>query len=154
METQEQLLTKIVAMVKKYNQNELDAKSSPQQRLIVEKHAGISSRHLIDCTARVRIGAFATIGGFGSQFVTHSIDLNAVRQSAEPIDVGEYCFVGTNCVLLGGSSLPHHSVLGAQSLLNKQWNESYRLYGGVPAKPIKELSDQMEYFRRTEGFVW
>jgi acetyltransferase-like isoleucine patch superfamily enzyme len=122
--------------------------------LIVEKHAGISSRHLIDCTARVRIGAFATIGGFGSQFVTHSIDLNAGRQSAEPIDVGEYCFVGTNCVLLGGSSLPHHSVLGAQSLLNKQWNESYRLYGGVPAKPIKELSDQMEYFRRTEGFVW
>ena len=28
--------------------------------LIVETHAGISSRHLIDCTARVRIGAFAT----------------------------------------------------------------------------------------------
>src|SRR5256714_6735072 len=31
--------------------------------LIVERQAGISSRHLIDCTARVRIGAFATIGG-------------------------------------------------------------------------------------------
>jgi len=116
--------------------------------LIVEAHAGISSRHLIDCTARVRVG------GFRSQLITHSIDLQAGRQSAEPIDIGEYCFVGTNCVMLGGSSLPHHSVLGAQSLLNKKWEEPYRLYGGVPAKPLKELSREMEYFRRTEGFVW
>ncbi len=122
--------------------------------LIVERHAGISSRHLIDCTAQVRIGAFSTVAGYRSQLITHSVDLNASRQSAEPIDIGEYCFVGTNCVLLGGSRLPHHSILGAQSLLNKEWDEPYRLYGGVPAKPIKELSPQMAYFVRTEGFVW
>jgi acetyltransferase-like isoleucine patch superfamily enzyme len=122
--------------------------------LILESHAGISSRHLIDCTARVRIGAFATIAGFRSQLLTHSIDLAAGRQSAEPIEIGEYCFTGTNSVMLGGSALPHHSVLGAQSLLNKKWEEPYRLYAGVPAKPIKELAPEMEYFRRTEGFVW
>jgi acetyltransferase-like isoleucine patch superfamily enzyme len=122
--------------------------------LIVETHAGISSRHLIDCTARVRIGAFATVGGFRSQLLTHTIDLAAGRQSAEPIDIGEYCFTGTNAVVLGGSSLPHHSVLGAQSLLNKKWDQSYQLYGGVPAKPLKQLSPEMEYFRRTQGFVW
>jgi acetyltransferase-like isoleucine patch superfamily enzyme len=125
-----------------------------QPELILERHAGISSRHLIDCTARVRIGAFATIAGFRSQLLTHSIDLTAGRQTAEPIDIGEYCFTGTNSVMLGGSALPHHSVLGAQSLLNKKWEEPYRLYGGVPAKPIKELPREMEYFRRTEGFVW
>lgn len=122
--------------------------------LIVETHAGISSRHLIDCTARVRIGAFATIGGFRSQLLTHSIDLTAGRQTAEPIDIGEYSFTGTNSVLLGGSTLPHHSVLGAQALLNKKWDEPYRLYAGVPAKPVKELARDLEYFRRAEGFVW
>ena len=122
--------------------------------LIVESHAGISSRHLIDCTARVRIGAFATIGGFRSQLLTHTIDLEAGRQTAEPIEIGEYCFTGTNSVILGGSVLPHHSVLGAQSLLNKKWDEPYRLYAGVPAKPLKELSPELGYFRRTEGFVW
>ena len=128
----------------------------PERRpeLIVERHAGISSRHLIDCTASVRIGAFATIGGFRSQLLTHSIDFNAGRQTAEPIEIGEYSFTGTNSVVLGGSVLPHHSVLGAQSLLNKKWDEPYRLYAGVPAKPIKELSPELEYFRRTEGFVW
>jgi acetyltransferase-like isoleucine patch superfamily enzyme len=122
--------------------------------LVVERHAGISSRHLIDCTARVRIGAFATVGGFRSQLLTHSVDFAAGRQTAEPIEVGEYSFTGTNSVLLGGSVLPHHSVLGAQSLLNKKWEEPYRLYAGVPAKPVKELSPELEYFRRIEGFVW
>ena len=122
--------------------------------LILERHAGISSRHLIDCTARVRIGAFATIAGFRSQLLTHSIDLAAGRQTAEPIDIGDYCFTGTNSVMLGGSALPHHSILGAQSLLNKKWEQPYQLYAGVPAKPIKELPPEMEYFRRTEGFVW
>jgi acetyltransferase-like isoleucine patch superfamily enzyme len=122
--------------------------------LILQAHSGISSRHLIDCTARVRIGAFATIAGFRSQLVTHSIDLPAGRQSSEPIEIGEYCFVGTEAVVLGGSSLPHHSVLAAKSLLNKKFDTPYYLYGGVPAKPLKELPQDMEYFRRKEGFVW
>jgi len=122
--------------------------------LIVQKHAGISSRHFIDCTARVTIGAFTTVAGYRSQIITHSIDLAANRQSSEPIEIGEYCFVGTNSVLLGGSSLPHHSVLGAKSLLNKKWEKPYHLYGGVPAEPLKELSPDLEYFRRTQGFVW
>ena len=128
----------------------------PERRpeLIIERHAGISSRHLIDCTARVRVGAFATIGGFRSQLLSHSVDFAAGRQTAEPIDIGEYSFTGTNSVVLGGCSLPHHSILGAQSLLNKKWEEPYRLYAGVPAKPVKELSPEMEYFRRSEGFVW
>ncbi|MEO5721261.1 MAG: acyltransferase, partial [Chthoniobacterales bacterium] len=122
--------------------------------LIVERHAGISSRHFIDCTAQVRIGAFATIAGYRSQLITHSIDLAAGRQSSEPIEIGEYCFVGTEAVVLGGASLPHHSVLGAKSLLNKKWEVPYQLYAGVPAKPLRELSQEMEYFRRAEGFVW
>ena len=122
--------------------------------LIVERHAGISSRHLIDCTARVRIGAFATVAGFRSQLITHSIDLAAGRQSSEPIEIGEYCFLGTDSVILGGSTLPHHSVLGAKSLLNKKWDVPYQLYAGVPAKPLQELPQEMEYFRRQEGFVW
>jgi acetyltransferase-like isoleucine patch superfamily enzyme len=122
--------------------------------LVVERHAGISSRHFIDCTARIRIGAYATLAGYRSQLITHSIDLEKGRQSSTPIDIGDYCFVGTEAVVLGGSSLPHHSVLGAKSLLNRQHETPFTLYAGVPAKPIKGLPEEWEYFRRTEGFVW
>lgn len=122
--------------------------------LVLGPHAAVTSRHLIDCTASVRIGAFATVAGFRSQLLTHSIDLEAGRQSSEPIEVGDYCFVGTDSVLLGGSALPHHSVLGAKSLLNKKRETPYHLYAGVPAEPIKELPQNLQYFCRTEGFVW
>ena len=121
--------------------------------LIVGEHSAITNRHLLDCTNSVTIGRFTTFAGFHSQIISHSIDLEQNRQSSEPVRVGNYCFVGTNCVLLGGSALPDFSVLGAKSLLNKTFTETYQLYGGVPARPIKSLSRDYKYFQRTEGFV-
>jgi acetyltransferase-like isoleucine patch superfamily enzyme len=121
--------------------------------LIVGEHSAITNRHLLDCTSSVTIGRFTTFAGFHSQIISHSIDLEQNRQSSQPVRVGDYCFVGTNCVLLGGSALPDFCVLGAKSLLNKVFTETYQLYGGVPARPIKALSRDCKYFQRTEGFV-
>ena len=121
--------------------------------LIVGEHTAITNRHLLDCTNSVTIGRFTTFAGFHSQIITHSIDLEKNRQSSKPVHIGDYCFVGTNCVLLGGSALPDFSVLGAKSRLNKSFAESYQLYGGVPARPVKSLSRDCKYFQRTEGFV-
>jgi hypothetical protein len=121
--------------------------------LILGEHSAITHRHLIDCTNSVVIGRFTTMAGFQSQILTHSIDLERNRQASAPVRVGDYCFVGTNSVLLPGSSLPDYSVLGAKSLLNRSFTEKYRLYGGVPAAPIKQLSPDYGYFQRTQGFV-
>jgi carbonic anhydrase/acetyltransferase-like protein (isoleucine patch superfamily) len=121
--------------------------------LILGEHAAITNRHIIDCTERVRIGRFATVAGFRSQILTHSIDLAASRQHAEPVEIGEFCFVGTACTLLGGAVLPHHCVLGANSLLNKALEAPWTLYGGVPAAALKPLPEDLGYFRRVEGFV-
>jgi acetyltransferase-like isoleucine patch superfamily enzyme len=125
-----------------------------QPQLIVGEHAAITHRHLIDCTNSVVIGKFATVAGFQSQILTHSIDIQRNRQASAPVRVGDYCFVGTNCVLLGGSALPDFCVLGAKSLLNKAFAESHHLYGGVPARPIEKLPPDCEYFHRTIGFVF
>ena len=121
--------------------------------LIVGEHSAITNRHLLDCTNSVTIGRFTTVAGFHSQIISHSIDLEQNRQSSTPVRVGDYCFIGTNCVLLGGSALPDFCVLGAKSLLNKSFTDTYQLYGGVPARPIKSLSRDCKYFQRTEGFV-
>jgi acetyltransferase-like isoleucine patch superfamily enzyme len=79
--------------------------------------------------------------------------MDRCRQSSAPVTIGDYAFVGTDCVLLGGSSLPDHSVLGAKSLLNKQYSEPFWLYAGNPARPVNRLSEDMGYFRRQVGFV-
>lgn len=128
----------------------------PERRpeLRLGRHASVTNRHLLDCTGTVTIGAFSTFAGFQSQILTHSIDLAASRQDSRPVRIGERCFVGTNCVLLGGSVLPDRSVLGAKSLLNKAFDEPGTLYGGVPARALRTLpTDEMKYFQRAEGWV-
>ncbi len=121
--------------------------------LLLGEHAAITNRHLIDCTNSVRIGRFTTFAGFRSQMLTHSIDLRRCCQSSKPVTIGSYCFVGTGCVLLAGSTLPDYSVLAAGSVLNKMQFETYHLYAGNPAGPAKSLPHDMLYFQRSEGFV-
>ena len=121
--------------------------------LVIGEHAAVTHRHLIDCTNSVRIGRFTTFAGYRSQVLTHSIDLQRCRQASKPIVIGEYCFVGTNCVLLGGGALPDYSVLGASSVLNKAYSETHQLYAGNPARAVKELPQEMRYFQRSAGFV-
>ena len=55
---------------------------------------------------------------------------------------------------VGGASLPDHSVLAAGAVLNKPQPEPYSLYGGVPAKRIKDIPKNAKYMNREKGFVY
>ena len=110
-------------------------------------------RHYVDCNQGVTIGDYATIAGLGSQILSHSIDLYANRQDAREIRFGNYVFVGTRCIILGGATLPNFSVLGAGSLLKDRLETEFRLYAGVPALEKKILSSELAYFNRDTGFV-
>lgn len=122
--------------------------------LVVRDFANITKNHHLDCTDLIQIGRYATIAGYQSQFLTHSIDVIENRQDSSPIVIGDYTFVGTNVVVLGGASLPSYSVLGAKSLLNKPYHEEWKLYGGVPAKMIADIPKTAAYFSRLDGFVY
>jgi acetyltransferase-like isoleucine patch superfamily enzyme len=135
------------------DKSSFSADQNRQPKLIVGAHAAITNRHFIDCTNSVQIGRFTTFAGCGSQILTHSIDLIQCRQASRPVIIGEYCFVGTGSILLGGSSLPDYSVLAAGSVLNKSYTTSYVLYAGSPARAIKLLPADMGYFQRKIGFV-
>ncbi|MDZ4849274.1 MAG: hypothetical protein SGI77_08265 [Pirellulaceae bacterium] len=121
-----------------------------ESNLVLEDRAAITNNHLFDCSDAIRIGAFATLAGYGSQFLTHAIDLTEDTQDCEPIEIGKYCFVGTDVVVLRGAKLPDFSVLGAMSLLNKNYSSPYTIYGGVPAKEIGRVSPDMKFFSRTQ----
>ena len=122
--------------------------------LRIGNNSAITKYHHLDCTDRIEIGAFTTIAGYRSQFLTHSIDVFENRQDSAPITIGEYAFIGTSVVILGGSSLPSRSVLGAKSLLNKAFRDEWKLYGGVPAKMIRDIPVNAKYFNRKEGYVY
>jgi acetyltransferase-like isoleucine patch superfamily enzyme len=129
-----------------------------QQDRKAELHLGesanITKKHHLDCTNMITIGRFTTIAGYDSQLLTHSIDIIENRQDSTPISIGDYCFVGTNVVILGGAVLPSCSVLGAKSLLNKNYTEPWKLYGGTPARMLGDIPRNAKYFTRTDGFVY
>ncbi|MVM32530.1 acyltransferase [Spirosoma sp. HMF4905] len=128
--------------------------SDRSPELLLGDFSAITKRHHIDCTNTIKIGRFVTIAGYQSQLLTHSINLTENYQDSAPINIGDYAFVGTNSVILGGSTLPSYSVLGAKSLLNKVFTTEWTLYAGVPASPIKDIPKNAKYFTRTEGFIY
>ena len=135
------------------NTRHFASETDRRPELVLGEHSAITNRHLLDCTSSITIGAFTTVAGFQSQFISHTIDIRLNRQTSRPISIGSYCFVGTNCVVLGGAALPNYCVLGAKSLLNKAHTQTHRLYGGVPARELQTLPADCGYFTRSVGFV-
>lgn len=123
-------------------------------KLSIGRHSAITKHHHIDCTSTVTIGNFTTIAGYYSQFLTHSVDIHEARQDSYTINIGSYCFVGTNCILLGKTLLPDFTVLGAKSLVARAMPDQYALYAGSPAKKIKPLAKSANYFTREKGFIY
>jgi acetyltransferase-like isoleucine patch superfamily enzyme len=121
--------------------------------LAVGAHSAITNRHYIDCAGGINIGKFTTIAGIRSQILTHSIDLDLCIQQVKPILIGNYCFVGTGCIILQGARLPDNSVLGSGSLLRDNFEQDWTLYAGVPAKAQKKIPAKNKYFHRITGFV-
>lgn len=120
---------------------------------LVKRHGAVTLSHYIDCTDKVTIGAFALVAGRNTQILTHSVEFEANRQMAAPVTIGDYTFVGTRSILLRGTSLPSHSILGAGSVLTKQIEQPHSLIGGNPAKVVKELDASLAFFVRESGDV-
>lgn len=57
--------------------------------------------------------------------------------STKSIHFGEDVWIGANCTIIKGVNIGDSSVIGTNSLVNKNI-EPFTISGGVPAKKIKE----------------
>jgi acetyltransferase-like isoleucine patch superfamily enzyme len=108
--------------------------------LVVRRGATVTARHYLDCAGGVRLEEFAAIGGVRSTVLTHSANVHDWGQQAAPITVGRNSLVLSNCVMLGGSSVPDRCVVAAGATVVKPLLEEGKLYGGVPARVIGDLA--------------
>jgi acetyltransferase-like isoleucine patch superfamily enzyme len=121
--------------------------------LKIGDHSAITNRHYLDCSGGLEIGKYSTFAGVRSTLLTHSIDVNDSSQKLKDIKIGDYCFISSNCIFIGGSNIPNFSIVGAGSILRNNFTEPYFLYSGNPAKPIKNVSADSKYFTRSSGHV-
>lgn len=98
---------------------------------------------LIDALhAPLKIGKGTDVSS-GAQILTHSTVRRCVSEKrhpdvdASPTEIGEFCFIGTNAVILKGAKVGHHSVVGAGAVVPEDMKiPPYSLVAGVPAKII------------------
>jgi acetyltransferase-like isoleucine patch superfamily enzyme len=96
----------------------------------------VTTGHKIDFTDRVEIGRRSILGGRNSSLWTHN------RQRTRPIKIGSFAYIGSEIRVAPGAIIPSRCIVGIGAVITTQLTEENRLIGGVPAKPIKPLSDE------------
>lgn len=99
----------------------------------------VTTGHKIDFTDRVEIGKRTIIGGRNSSIWTHN------RQRTMPISIGSFAYVGSEIRMAPGSQIPSRSIVGMGAVITSVLDAENTLIGGVPAKPIKDLSSEDKF---------
>ena len=129
------------------------AETDRRSALILSDHAALTRSHIVDCTNTVTIGRFSIFAGYRSQILTHSPDFRLAQQTSQPVHIGAYCFVGTGSIVLFGVTIPDYCIVSAGSVVTKSHDQTYQMYAGNPAKPVKDLAPDMAFFTRTVGHL-
>lgn len=74
----------------------------------------------------------------------HDVNDSEFRVSSDPVEIGDYVFVGPRAIILPGVKIGEGAVVGAGAVVTKDV-ESFTIVGGVPAKFIKERSKNLSY---------
>jgi acetyltransferase-like isoleucine patch superfamily enzyme len=98
--------------------------------------AVVTAGHKIDFTDRVTIGRRTILGGRNSSLWTHN------RQRTRPVEIGELTYVGSEIRVAPGGVIPSRCVVGIGSVVTGRLEGEYLLIAGVPAKPVKPLSEE------------
>ncbi len=124
-----------------------DCTTEPESVLDVGAGTVITSGHRIDFTDKVTLGKNVIIGGRNSSLWTHN------RQETAPIEIGDFCYLGSEVRLAPGAKLPDECILGLGSVLAGEITEPRSLVAGVPAKVVRPLNekDLARIRRKTRG---
>lgn len=96
----------------------------------------------IECHAEVTIESNVAVGP-GTKILTATHDYqNPEARAGEvthlPVTIGKGAWLGANVTVLPGVTIGEVAVIAAGSVITKNI-PAHWLYGGIPAKPIKEL---------------
>ena len=116
-----------------------DVVNSVEPRFILGDGSIITTGHKIDFTDRVNIGRRSILGGRNSSLWTHN------RQRTQPIEIGDFAYIGSEIRVAPGGAIPARSIVGIGAVITSKLKEEEFLFAGVPAKPIKPLSEEDQF---------
>jgi acetyltransferase-like isoleucine patch superfamily enzyme len=111
-----------------------DCTTRPVSRLVLGGGSVVVSGHRVDFADQVTVGGNVIVGGRNSSLWTHN------RQQTAPIEIGDFCYLGSEVRLAPGARLPPRCILGLGSVLTGSIDTPGSLVGGVPARILRPLS--------------
>jgi len=112
-----------------------DCTTAPVSELELKAGAIIVAGHRFDFTDRIVLGRNVIVGGRHSSLWTH------FRQQTAPIEIGDFCYLGSEVRLAPGAALPDRCILGLGAVLTKAIDAPGSLVAGVPARVVRPLTD-------------
>ncbi|MCW8088268.1 hypothetical protein OF850_22010 [Roseococcus sp. MDT2-1-1] len=117
-----------------------------QQRMVVGDGCRISPGHFFDANGEILIGDRCWIAGRGSQFWTHG-----ASTPRSTVHIGADCFIGSACRFAPGAAIADNTVVSLGSVVTRSFSTPYRLLGGVPAKELRDIEDDIRSKRLFAG---
>ena len=112
--------------------------------LIMGNNVGVGSNSFLGCAGGVVIGDDTIIGNYVSfhaenhNFSNPDVPIRAQGVSHQGINVGQGCWIGAKATILDGANIGDGCIIAAGALVTQGNYESNSIYGGVPAKFIKQ----------------
>jgi acetyltransferase-like isoleucine patch superfamily enzyme len=116
-----------------------DVVNPTDPRFLLGEGSIITTGHKIDFTDCVQIGRRSILGGRNSSLWTHN------RQRTRPITIGSFAYVGSEIRIAPGGTLPSKCIVGIGSVVTGELTEEESLIAGVPAKAVKQLSEEDKF---------
>jgi serine acetyltransferase len=122
-----------------------DCINHPDSSFYLGYGAVITGEHRIDFTDRVSIGRCSVLGGRNSSIWTHTCRIG------KPVEIGSYCYLGSEIRIAPGARVPDCSVVAMGSVVTRPVGTCGSLIAGVPATKKRQLtpSDRELIFRKT-----
>lgn len=111
-------------------------------KISVGEDSIIGENAVLDGRAPLRIGNHVDIASevmiYNSQHNINSPDFAKVEEVIlEPVEIGDYVFIGPRAIILPGVKIGYAAVVGAGAVVTRDISD-YAVVGGVPARVIGE----------------
>ena len=103
----------------------------------IETSPGYMSGCYIQGFGGIHFGDYTQVGP-NLSVISSNHDLTDTRVSiSKAVYIGEYCWLGSGCVVLSGVKLGDHTIVAAGDVVTKSFEDGHCVVGGNPAKVIK-----------------
>jgi len=101
---------------------------------------GDSPGNYIEASNGIFIDDYTNIGpNVGIISANHNLVNNSLTQTAPPIRIGKFCWIGMNAVVLPSVELGDFTIVGAGAVVTHSFTGGYVVIAGNPAVVIRQL---------------